>query len=358
MAGRIVLFGASGYTGGLIAERLVAAGIAPVLAGRDPGRLEALAERLDGPAEVVRADALRQNSVFALVEPGDVLVATVGPFAKYGAAAVRAAIAAGVAYMDSTGEPAFIRRVFREFDAPARRSGAALLTALGYDWVPGALAAALALEDAGPDAVRADVGYFVRGASASAGTRESLVGATLDPGFAFRDGAIVTERGAMRVRGFPEGGQAISAGGAEHFTLPAAYPRLREVNVYIGIGPFARGVQLFGAATALAQRVPGSRAIMQAAGERVAALAPGRGGTPATSLLIATAHADDGTEIGRTVLDGPDPYDFTASFLAWAAQRAAAGDIEGVGALSPLLAFGGLAGLHAGCSAAGISERA
>lgn len=357
MAGRIVLFGASGYTGGLIAERLVAAGVAPVLAGRDPERLEALAGRLGGPAEVVRADALRQNSVFALVEPGDVLVATVGPFAKYGATAVRAAIAAGAAYMDSTGEPSFIRRVFEEFDGPARKSGAALLTALGYDWVPGALAGALALEDAGPGAVRVDVGYFVRGASASAGTRESMVGATLDPGFAYRDGAIVTERGAMRLRSFPEGGRAISAGGAEHFTLPAAYPRLREVNTYLGMGPFARGVQLFGAATALAQRLPGSRAIMQAAGERVAALAPGRSDTPAKSVLVATAHAADGKEIGRTVLDGPDPYDFTASFLAWAAQRAAAGELEGTGALSPLLAFGGLAGLHAGCAAAGISER-
>jgi short subunit dehydrogenase-like uncharacterized protein len=359
MAGRIVLFGASGYTGGLIAQRLVAAGVEPVLAGRDTDRLHALADRLDGPAEVVKADALRQNSVFALVEEGDVLVATVGPFAKYGSVAVRAAVAAGAAYMDSTGEPAFIRRVFEQFDRPARRSGAALLTALGYDWVPGALAAALALEDAGPDAVRVDVGYFVKGASASAGTKESLVGATLDPGFAFRDGRVVTERGALRVRDFEGGGQAFSAGGAEHFTLPLAYPRLREVNTYIGlgIGPLARGVQLAAATTALAQRVPGTRALMQAAGERIAALLPARSDTPATSRVVATAHAADGTELGRTTLDGPDPYEFTAAFMAWAAQRAADEGLDGTGALSPLLAFGGLAGLHAGCAAAGMRER-
>ncbi len=356
MAGRIVVYGATGYTGTLIAERLVAAGVAPVLAGRDTARLSKLAERLDGDAEVMRADALRQNSVFALVGEGDVLISTVGPFVKYGTAAVRAAIAAGATYLDSTGEPAFIRRVFEQFDGPARRNGAALLTAQGYDWVPGALAAALCLEDAGPDAVRVDVGYFVKGASASAGTRESLVGATLDLGHRFADGKVVAERGAVRVRSFGAAGRAFSAGGAEHFTLPLAYPGLREVNTYIGAGPLTRGVQLVSVATSLAQRVPFSRPVMQAAAERaVAALPPRppRTDARATSRVIATAHAADGTALAHTTLDGPDPYDFTASFMAWAAQRT----VEGTGALSPLLAYGGLAGLHAGCAAAGISER-
>lgn len=359
MAGRIILYGATGYTGGLIAERLVAAGVAPVLAGRDQARLDALAARLDADVETVRADAFRQNSVFSLVEEGDVLVATVGPFSKYGSVAVRAAIAAGAVYMDSTGEPAFIRRVFEQFGGPAEKGGAALLTALGYDWVPGALAAALALEDAGPEAVRVDVGYYVSGMSASAGTKESLIGATLDPGFRYSGGAIGTERGAARVRSFSDvGGQAFSVGGAEHFTVPIAYPRLREVNTYLGAGPLAAVVQLASTATTLAQRLPGSRALMQAAGERVAALLPDRSDTPGSSRVVATAHSAQGDELGRTILDGPDPYDFTASFMAWAARRAASSGVEGTGALSPLLAFGGLAGLHAGCAAAGISERA
>jgi short subunit dehydrogenase-like uncharacterized protein len=357
MAGRIVVFGATGYTGGLIAERLAGAGLEPVLAGRDPDRLAALADRLSGEAEVVKADALRQNSVFGLVEEDDVLISTVGPFAKYGTVAVRAAIAAGATYLDSTGEPSFIRRVFEQFGPAAERNGAALLTAQGYDWVPGALAAALALEDAGPEAVRVEVGYFVRGASASAGTKESLVGATLDPGFAYRGGRIVTERGAARVRSFDDAGTGVSVGGAEHFTLPLAYPRLRDVDTYIGFGALARGVQLVGAATALASRLPGSRAVMQAAGERVVALLPGRSDSRASTRVIASALTAEGDVIGRTSLDGPDPYDFTATFMAWAARRAATAGVEGTGALSPLLAYGGLAGLHAGCSAAGISER-
>src|SRR4051812_13712734 len=93
MSGRIVIFGATGYTGGLIAERLVAAGQRPVLAGRDLGRLAAVRDRLGADLEIDRADVHRANAVYDLVQPGDVIVATVGPFAKYGNVALRAAIA-------------------------------------------------------------------------------------------------------------------------------------------------------------------------------------------------------------------------------------------------------------------------
>src|SRR5829696_7497213 len=247
MARRIVVFGATGYTGRLVAERLAAHGERPVLAGRSQERLDELSGRLGG-LETVRADAMRSNSVFSMVERDDVLISTVGPFAKWGDPAVRAAIAAGATYMDSTGEPAFIRRVFGELGAPAARNGAALLTAMGYDFVPGALAGALALREAGERAVRVDVGYWSLGMSvASAGTRESLVGATLDDGHAFRDGRIRLVRPAERVRSFRVKGSdraAISVGGAEHFGLPAAFPQLREVNVYLGwFGPLARPLQ-------------------------------------------------------------------------------------------------------------------
>ena len=123
---------------------------------------------------------MRKNTVFDLVGgPDDVLVSTVGPFEKWGEPALRAAVAAGCTYLDSTGEPRFIRRVFEEFGPPAAKSGARLLTAMGYDFAPGALAGALALEEAGEDAVRVDVGYYALGGgptSLSAGTRESIVG--------------------------------------------------------------------------------------------------------------------------------------------------------------------------------------
>ena len=113
------------------------------------------------------------------------LVSAAGPFLTVGRSAVAAAVDAGAIYLDSSGEPPFIRQVFEEFGPRAERTGALLLTAFGYDYVPGNLAGALALEAAGPAAARVQVGYFVRGKireGTSAGTRASVAGVLLAAG--------------------------------------------------------------------------------------------------------------------------------------------------------------------------------
>ena len=79
----------------------------------------------------------RSHDRRALLAPGDVLVSTVGPFVRWGRPALRAALDAGAHYLDSTGEPPFIRTVFEDHDAAARAAGVGLLTAFGYDYVPG-----------------------------------------------------------------------------------------------------------------------------------------------------------------------------------------------------------------------------
>src|SRR5215207_4148337 len=287
MPSRIVVFGATGYTGRLVAERLVAQGAEPVLAGRSEEKLRALSERLGGLGWEV-ADVDRQASMFDLVERGDVLVSTVGPFVRWGEPAVRAAVAVGAVYMDSTGEPPFIRRVFSEFSAPAHASGATLLPAMGYDFVPGALAAALALREAGETAVRVDVGYYALGggpSSMSRGTRASLAGIALSPSFAFRGGAVRTVRSAERVRSFPARGKerpAISVGGAEHFTVPPLFGQLEEVNIYLGwFGPLARGIQATPRTTRRAPSSPRSTSRAPTATTSRRACSPGlRGARP------------------------------------------------------------------------------
>jgi short subunit dehydrogenase-like uncharacterized protein len=364
MPGRIVLFGATGYTGRLVAERLAGAGERPVLAGRSEERLRALAEQLGG-LEWATADVMRQNSVFALVSEGDVLLSTVGPFAKWGEPAVRAAIAAKATYVDSTGEPQFIRRVFEQHGPAARSAEVALLTAMGYDFVPGALAGALALQQAGSAAVRVDVGYYSLGGVAgalSSGTKQSLVGASLNDGYAFRGGALRDVRAAERVRAFPVKGKqrtAVSIGGAEHFTLPAAFPRLLEVNVYLGwFGPLARPMQAGTLIGSIATRLPGVRGALQFAGSRLAGLgaSPEPGTTPGgMSWVAAVAYDAFGEQLAEVHLSGADGYAFTAEFLAWTARSAAAGRVAGTGAVGPVEAFG-LDALERGCRQAGLER--
>ena len=231
VSGRIVLYGATGYTGGLTARAMVASGLRPVLAGRHQGRLTALAEQLsragDGmKLETAVAGSEESGPLRELIGAGDVLVSTAGPFLKVGRSVVEAAVDAGAVYLDSTGEPPFIRQVFEEFGPRAEHTGAVLLTAFGYDYVPGNLAGALALQAAGPAAARVRVGYFVRGntrKATSAGTRASAAGVLLEPGYSFHGGRLVTERTAAHVASFEVDGsrrQAFSIGSSEHFALP------------------------------------------------------------------------------------------------------------------------------------------
>src|SRR5437868_6168782 len=128
MAGRIVLFGATGYTGRLAADAFVERGARPILAARDPQKLSQMAAELGG-LETQTADVSRPETVRALVEEGDVLVSTVGPFTQYGGPALDAAIEARAgAYIDSTGESGFIRDLFENAGPRAAANGTALLT--------------------------------------------------------------------------------------------------------------------------------------------------------------------------------------------------------------------------------------
>jgi short subunit dehydrogenase-like uncharacterized protein len=364
---RIVLFGATGYTGRLTAHAMVARGLRPVLAGRARDRLSALAAELGG-LDMAVADAAAPTTVGALVEPGDVLVSTVGPFTRYGDAAVDAAVSAGAAYLDSTGEPGFIARVFTDWGPAAAEAGAVLLPAFGYDYVPGNLAAALALADAGRGAIRVDVGYFVTGrptaGAFSSGTIASLLAMGSDPVLVYRGWRLQPDRMARKVRTFSVDGRArqgLSVSASEHFAVPPLVPALREVNVYNGwFGPLTRVVQGAATASALTARLPGAGAVQRLVGRAVPAQT-GRG--PDTdarattrSEIVAVAYDTAGRELAAVALAGPNPYDLTAGLLAWGAGQAADGAVHGTGALGPVAAFG-VPALLAGAGSAGLHRR-
>lgn len=338
---RIVLFGATGYTGRLTAEALVRRGASPVLAGRNRDALTELATRLGG-LDIAVADVAEPATVDRLVADGGVLVSTVGPFATWGEPAVEAAIRNGATYLDSTGEPPFIRRVFEEYGP---RAQSPLVTAFGYDYVPGNLAAAVALERAGDVATRVDVGYFTTGKGAfSAGTFASLLTSSPES-FRFTDGALRDERSAKNVRSFDVDGESrdgVSIGSSEHFALPRIAPTLREVNAYLG---------WFGNLSA------GAEAAMKAFLKAVPVPAPGSGPDEETrrqggSHVVAIAYDAAGNELATARAVGVDGYSFTAEVLAWGALHA--DEVKGTGALGPVEAYG-LAALREGCESAGLT---
>jgi len=367
VSGRIVLFGATGYTGDLTARALVDRGARPVLAGRNGERLDRLAGELGG-LETRVADVEVPATLNDLVERGDVLISTVGPFSRLGGPAVEAAIAAGAHYLDSTGEGGFIRDVFERHGPRAEPTGSGLLTAFGYDWVPGNLAGALALTEAGATATRIEIGYFATGdvgpGAASGGTRATMAAGSLAPAHAYRGARLVREPTARHVRTFDLGrrrSDAFSVGTSEAFALPRVHPGVRDVGVYLGwAGPLSRAVQAMSAGAALVARVPGAREAMSAL---LKPFAPSgsTGGPDAEarakvgSLVVAEAFDARGTQLSAVRLSGVNPYDFTAAILAWGAQTAAGGGLNGTGALGPVDGFG-LEALTRGVAEAGISR--
>ena len=138
----VVLFGATGFTGSLVAEylhgRLGAGGdVTWAIAGRDAEKLGAVRKRLGAAAlPVIVGNATDPSSLAALVAQARVVISTVGPYQVHGTALVTACAQAGTDYVDLCGEPGWMARMIGELDAPARRSGARIVFSCGFDSIP------------------------------------------------------------------------------------------------------------------------------------------------------------------------------------------------------------------------------
>lgn len=349
MSKQIVLFGATGYTGRKTAAAMVDRGLRPLLVGRDARKLAALAKPL-GNLPVAVADIGDPATLRRLLAPSDVLVTTVGPFQRLGRTALEAALAVGCHYVDSAGEPGFVRHVYETAALPAQQAGLTMLTAFGYDYVPGHTAAGLALQAAGSAAVAVDIGYFTAGGAsfrASQGTKASLAGAVFDPALFRRGGRLVEDFSGTRLRSFDIDGRSldgISVPGSEHLWLADDYPQLQDIGVYLGwFGKRSRTIHRIAHWSALLLRIKPLRTLLKA-------LAPtpgsqGQGPNEAElarsgSHIVAEALDQAGRVLARVDLVGVDGYTYTARMLAWAAQALAEGRARKAGAVGPIGAFG------------------
>jgi short subunit dehydrogenase-like uncharacterized protein len=363
MPKKIILFGATGYTGHNTAEAMAERGLKPVLAGRNREKLKDLSARLGG-LETALADINDPASVAGLAGKRDILVSTVGPFTVYGEAALEAAVSRGAHYIDSTGEPGFIRKVFEDFGPRAASAGAALISACGYDYVPGNCAAGIALKNAGKKATRVDVGYYITGKNmmeTSQGTAASLRYSILEPGKIWKSGTLVKCYGAAGVRTFTLDGReraAILIPSTESFSLPKVFPHLKDVNVYMGwFGNASYSLRRLAAVNAALMSVPGYGALLKG----LISLLPESGGkgpdSSARSItgshIVSEAYDADGRILSRAELQGVNGYVFTFKFLAWAADMTARGKVKKTGAIGPIEAFG-LDELIKGCGEAGL----
>lgn len=181
---KIVLFGATGFTGELTARHLAGrmpAGARWALAGRNRPKLEAVRARLaeDFPEladlDLLIADSSDDASLRAVAEATSVVISTVGPYLLYGESLVKACAEAGTDYVDLTGEPEFVDRMYVKYHNTAVASGARLVHSCGFDSIPHDLGALFTVRQLPSDVPLKVRGVVRSNAAFSGGTFHSAM---------------------------------------------------------------------------------------------------------------------------------------------------------------------------------------
>jgi short subunit dehydrogenase-like uncharacterized protein len=337
-----MLYGATGYTGVLLAEEAKRRGLRPLLSGRSEEKLKPLAERLGMPFRAVRLDdaaALGQalGGVRAVLH-------VAGPFVDTSAPMVRACLDAKAHYLDITGErPVFAKVLGMDEEAKAR--GVCLISGVGFDVVPSDCLAKYVADRVG-GARELEIALVMAGGP-SAGTAKSLAGLIPEGTWVRRGGAlrrVPFGRGVRKVR-FPERESwtmpmnladletAYRTTGAPDVTVRLAIPSrvanaLRALWPAVAFGTWATR-PLF--ASGRVQRALRDWVDANVRGPEEAARARTR------TYVWARARGASG-DVAEAWLECPDGYNFTAHSALNATlsllQRATPG------ATTPALAFG------------------
>jgi short subunit dehydrogenase-like uncharacterized protein len=334
--GTWVIYGATGFTGRLVAHEAVRRGLEPVLAGRSGDAVFALAEELKLPARVFGLES--REDVRRGIEGARLVLHCAGPFVQTSRPMVDACLALGVHYLDITGEIAVFEAILARV-SEARAAGIALVPGVGFDVVPTDCLAATLLQDL-PDAANLDLAFTGERGAWSAGTLKTAIESMPSVGAVRRDGRIVEVPLAHDVRDI-----VFSCGRRTTVTVPwgdisTAYHTtgIPNIRVYTGMPP-----QQIGQLRNLAKLLP---ALRVTAVKRLAQWWVGRSVTGPDEKTRATARAflwgrawnERGLAVTRT-METPEGYTLTASAAVECTARVLAGRAK-PGAWTPARAFG------------------
>ncbi len=312
MKERIVVFGASGFTGGLVCRALAAKGLPFAVAGRNREKLEAVAEET-GAADVIIADASRPKTLAALFAGGTrVLASCAGPFLRHGWPVVEAAVEAGVHYLDTTGEQPFIKRVADWLDGTARERGSTVVSAMAMEYAVGDWTAGLAMGRCPMREIEeVVVAYSLTGGAITRGTALSIFEMFGRPGWSWEGGRFRRRSAGFtgRTIPFPFGerycpwmpfGEVVFLARRGNVGNAATFMRMPRL-----MGAVLPWTSLLGRAGRPALR-PAVRALVA---RRPAAPTPSQ---RRHSRFTIVAGADG----SRVVASGTDPYGLTAEIMA------------------------------------------
>jgi short subunit dehydrogenase-like uncharacterized protein len=333
--GGFLLYGATGYTGDLIARRAREAGLRPVLAGRNAGGVRRLAEELGLRHHVFALDDAA--ALEGAVEGQALVLNCAGPFAHTARPVVQACLRRGAHYLDITGEMA----VFEALAArgpDAERAGVMLLPGVGFDVVPSDCLVAHVSRRL-PGATRLVLAIQGLG-RVSRGTALTALAHIADGGAVRRGGRIVRVPAAWKDRTVDFGDGPVRVTSMPWGDVATAYRStgIPDIEVYMAIPAGMRRVLRYGRAllpllaSGPAQRWLAARVRRGAPGPDAAARARGAG------RFWAQAEDEAGTRVAAR-LTTPEGYELTVRAALECVRRVLRGEAR-VGFQTPSRAFG------------------
>lgn len=326
-----MIYGAYGFTGDLVARRAQQAGLRPILAGRDAGKVQALADELGLPHRVFGLD----DDLRAHLEGVALVLHCAGPFSATSRPMVDACLDAQAHYLDVTGEHEVIQAAYDRHSEALER-GVVLMPAVGFDVVP-TDCLAVKLADALPDAKELELA-FSGGLKPSPGTAKTSVEG-LDQGALARRGGELVDLGSPITRHIEFGGDRRFVMSIPWGDLASAYrsTSIENITVLTQVPPsVARGAKLLPYLRPVLTAGPVQRFLKRQAERR--ATGPSEEDRLEKKMHIWGRVRGPGGAVTATI-DVPDGYELTVLSSLECAARILRGDAQ-PGAWTPGQAFG------------------
>ncbi|MBF6447586.1 MULTISPECIES: DUF5938 domain-containing protein [Nocardia] len=347
---RVVVYGASGYTGRLICEYLREYTIPFLAAGRDHGRVKAAVDAVPGIDTVDHEIVEVEHTTAALAEAfrgADVVLNTVGPFARYGHEVVQACLEIGAHYTDTNGEQNWMIDAQARYSADFASRGLLLTPGLAQMYSIGEIAANICLENPGLDTL--DIQVFWKGHPTVASTNTILTNAAFAKAYYLEQNEYVEwppEEGlyTVSVPGQHELGLALPWGGTSHPVWFKNDPRVANARALGGVfnRPLMQGVPVLVAAALQQMEGKSEEEKYRIIDEQSAAIRsemPPRE-NPRINTSLDSVYASGPLGRAHCVIHGNCNYKQTALLNAHAAAELLQGPPRRVGFASSCQAFG------------------
>lgn len=332
---KLLIYGATGYTGQLIVRQAIDQGLKPILAGRSKDKVEKLANQHGLESRIFD---LVVNEIKLHLEDIDVVIHAAGPYAYTAEPMLIACVETKTHYLDITGEIA-IFEMSKKFDARAKEAGIMIMSGTGFDVVPTDCLAAK-LHEQMPDATHLELAFFSKGGASSHGTSKTAIAGIGHGGSARIDGEIKQVRAAWKTKEIDFGPQKCLATTIPWGDVSTAYTStgIPNIEVYMSVTPkLLRSVKLTRYLGWLL-RSEGVIGFLQARVAQGPAGPTDEQRAKGISYVWGKATNADGNS-KELRLQTPNGYSLTAFFAVHIAMKVSAEDFK-VGYQTPSLAYG------------------